>query len=142
MTQIDFYTNAPDKFRVAVKLAEKAYGQGQRTLIYTADARSGDFLDNLMWTTPPIGFVPHCRAGDELAEMTPVVIDHRGEDITHDDVLINLSGERPAFFSRFHRLLEIIGDDPADIAGGRARWGFYKERGYPLNHHDLGKNRR
>lgn len=141
MTQIDFYTNVPDRFRVACKLAEKAYAQGQRTLIYTADARSGDHLDTLMWTTPALSFLPHCRAGDELAEMTPIVIDHRGEDITHDDVLINLSGERPAFFSRFHRLLEIIGEDAAEKAAGRERWGFYKERGYPLNHHDLGKPR-
>ncbi|MBS4096924.1 MAG: DNA polymerase III subunit chi [Sulfuricella sp.] len=141
MTQIDFYTNVPDKFRIACQLAGKAYAQGQRTLIYTADARSRDHLDTLLWTTPAIGFIPHCKAGDELAEMTPVVIDHRGEDITHDDVLINLSDERPAFFSRFQRLLEIIGEDAAEKAAGRERWGFYKERGYPLNHHDLGKSR-
>lgn len=141
MTQIDFYTNAPDKFRVACKLAEKAYAQGQRTLVYVADAGSGERLDALMWSAPATGFLPHCRAGDELAEQTPVVIDHRGEDITHDDVLINLSGERPAFFSRFHRLLEIVGLDEGDIGAARERWGFYKERGYPLNHHDLGKSR-
>lgn len=141
MTQIDFYTNAPDKFRVACKLAEKACSQGQRTLVYVADAASGDRLDALMWSVPATGFLPHCRAGDELAGETPVVIDHRGEDISHDDVLINLSGERPAFFSRFHRLLEIVGLEEEDVGAARERWGFYKERGYPLNHHDLGKTR-
>ncbi len=141
MTQIDFYTNAPDKFRVACKLAEKAYAQGQRTLVYVADAGSGERLDALMWSVPATGFLPHCRAGDGLAGETPVVIDHRGEDITHDDVLINLSGERPAFFSRFHRLLEIVGTEKEDVGAARERWGFYKERGYPLNHHDLGKTR-
>lgn len=141
MTQIDFYTNAPDKFRVACKLAEKACAQGQRTLVYVSDAASGERLDALMWSIPATGFLPHCRAGDALAGQTPIVIDHRGEDVTHDDVLINLSGERPAFFSRFQRLLEIVGSAENDAGAARERWGFYKERGYALNHHDLGKSR-
>lgn len=141
MTQVDFYTNVADKLKTACQLAGKACAAGQRTLVYTADARSSEHLDTLMWTFNNIGFLPHCQAGDRLAAQTPVVIDHRGEDISHDDVLINLSGTRPAFFSRFQRLLEIVGNDAEDVQAARERWGFYKERGYPLNHHDLGKSR-
>lgn len=139
MTQIDFYTNSPDRCRTACVLAAKAYGRGLRTMIFSPDAATSARLDEMLWTTPALGFIPHCRAGDALAEMTPIVIDHRGEDVTHDDVLINLSGERPAFFSRFRRLLEIVGVDDNDKTAARERWRFYRERGYPLDNHDTGQ---
>jgi len=141
MTQIDFYTNAADKFRIACVIAAKAYERGLRTLIYVPDAATGGKLDQLLWSTPALGFVPHCLAGDELAAVTPIVIDQRGEDVTHDDVLLNLCAERPPFFSRFQRLVEIVGLDEEDKAAARERWRFYRERGYALDTHDTGKKR-
>jgi len=56
--------------------------------------------------------------------------------ITSDDhpgpaaVLINLQAEPPSFFSRFERLAEIRRTDQTDAAAGRARFRFYRERGY------------
>jgi DNA polymerase-3 subunit chi len=141
MTQIDFYTNATDKFRIACVIATKAFERGLRTLIYTPDAATSAKLDDMLWSTPALSFIPHCRAGDELAATTPIVIDHRGEDTTHDDVLLNLCTERPPFFSRFQRLVEIVGLDDEDKAAARARYRFYRERGYPLDTHDTGKKR-
>lgn len=141
MTQIDFYTNAADKFRIACVIAAKAYERGLRTLIYTPDSATSAKLDEMLWTTPALGFIPHCLAGDELAAVTPIVIDPRGEDVTHDDVLVNLCAERPPFFSRFQRLVEIVGLDDADKAAARERWRFYRERGYALDTHDTGKKR-
>lgn len=141
MTQIDFYTNAADKFRIACVIAAKAYERGLRTLIYTPDSATSAKLNEMLWTTPALGFIPHCLAGDELAAVTPIVIDQRGEDVTHDDVLLNLCAERPPFFSRFQRLVEIVGLDDADKAAARERWRFYRERGYALDTHDTGKKR-
>ncbi len=141
MTQIDFYINAADKFRIACVIAAKAYERGLRTLIYTPDSAASAKLDQMLWTTPALGFIPHCLAEDELAAVTPIVIDQRGEDVTHDDVLLNLCAERPPFFSRFQRLVEIVGLDEEDKAAARERWRFYRERGYALDTHDTGKKR-
>jgi len=141
MTQIDFYTNAADKYRIACVIATKALERGLRTMIYTPDAAASAQLDAMLWSTPALGFVPHCRAGDELAAVTPIVIDHRGDDVTHDDVLVNLCAERPPFFSRFQRLVEIVGNGEEDKAAARERYRYYRERGYPLDTHDTGKKR-
>lgn len=141
MTQIDFYTNAADKYRVACVIAAKAFERGLRTMIYTPDAATSKQLDALLWSAPALGFIPHCCAGDALVTVTPIVIDHRGDDVTHDDVLVNLRIERPPFFSRFQRLVEIVGNGEDDKAAARERYRYYRERGYPLDTHDTGKKR-
>jgi DNA polymerase III subunit chi len=41
----------------------------------------------------------------------------------------------PTFFGRFERVAEIIVQDRRDV--GRDRYRFYRDRGYPLFHHEL-----
>ena len=75
--------------------------------------------------------------GNPLAAETPIVVDHA---LAHEGaaaVLINLHRETPPFFSRFERLVEIIGTDDGATAAGRERWRYYKERGYALRSHNL-----
>jgi DNA polymerase-3 subunit chi len=54
-----------------------------------------------------------------------------------DDVLVNLASTVPAFFSRFNRVAELVGNDEAARAAARERYRFYQERGYTLNTHKL-----
>ena len=56
---------------------------------------------------------------------------------SHDDLLINLQLDIPAFFGRFHRVAEVVTQDEASLAALRKSWLFYKERGYQLEKHDL-----
>jgi len=58
----------------------------------------------MLWSTPSIGFVPHCRCDHRLAPITPVIVDHLSEPLIHDQVLVNLCDDTPPFFSRFQRL--------------------------------------
>ena len=37
----------------------------------------------------------------------------------------------------FQRVAEIVLNDPESLRASRARWSFYKDRGYPLEHHDM-----
>lgn len=140
MTRIDFYFNAPDKLAVAARLAQKAYASKARLLIFTRDARTLDDLDKRMWVLPATGFLPHCRAGDAIAAETPVLLTADPEALPHHDVLLNLDTDRPANFSRFERLLEVVSrDDEQDRAQARARFKFYKDRGYEIKSNDLAK---
>jgi DNA polymerase-3 subunit chi len=68
-----------------------------------------------------------------------VIVDYQGETLLNDDVLLNLRPEWPAFFSRFQRLVEIVGLDEADRAQARERFRFYRDRGYEIRTHDLSK---
>lgn len=140
MTQVDFYFNAENKLDVARKLAGKAYQSGLRALLYTSDARLANDLDAYLWTRDKLSFVPHVRCGHPLAGETPLLIGADAEAMASHDVLINLDAECPSCFSRFTRLLEVVGVDEADRQAGRQRYKFYKERGYALINHDLAQH--
>jgi len=139
MTQIDFYTHVDDKLRVACQLSAKAVARGLKVVVWCADPDAVHRFDRMLWTTPAIGFVPHCGPDDALAAETPVIIDCRGENLVHDEVLLNLRGEWPPFFGQFQRLIEIVSRDDADRATARERFRFYRERGYEIRTHDLSK---
>ncbi len=137
MTQIDFYTHVQDKRLLACKLSAKALEQGLRVLVLTADEAMAVKVDQLLWSVPATGFLPHCRARDELAPVTPVIVDHDPGELLHEQVLLNLSGTRPVFFSRFQRLIEIVTTDEADREAARGRFRFYRDRGYEIRSHDM-----
>ncbi|HET8609608.1 MAG TPA: DNA polymerase III subunit chi [Burkholderiales bacterium] len=136
MTQVDFYTHVEDRLRTACVLAGKAYASGMRVLVFCADHAAAQKFSHLLWSAPSTGFVPHCMATDALAGITPVIVDHEGTNIPHDEVLINLRDEWPPFFSRFQRLLEIVSLDEAEREAARQRFRFYRDRGYEIRSHD------
>jgi DNA polymerase-3 subunit chi len=141
MTEVLFYTNASDKLRTTCQLSSKALERNRRVMILTPENEVTDRLSQLLWTTPSTGFTPHCRAAERLAAVTPVIVDHVAEPVVHEDVLINLCEDTPSFFSRFHRLIEIVTEDEKDRTRARERYRFYRDRGYEIVTHDLGKSR-
>jgi DNA polymerase-3 subunit chi len=140
MTQIDFYTHVDNKLQTLSALTAKAMTKGARLMILTPDPQTTDRIDRLLWTQPAIGFLPHCRAHDRLAPMTPIILDHNAEPVVHEQVLVNLCDEPPPIFSRYERLIEIVSLEDGDRERGRARFRFYRERGYDIRTHDLSKN--
>ncbi|MEJ2693893.1 MAG: DNA polymerase III subunit chi [Candidatus Thiodiazotropha sp.] len=126
MTQVDFYVlkerASGNRYTLACRLSEKIYHQGRRIFIHTGSEEETRHLDRLLWTFRQGSFVPHGIDGS----CDPAV-----------NVLINLAGAVPGFFSRFERVAEIIDKEPQVIADGRDRFRFYRDRGYPLNKHDI-----
>jgi DNA polymerase III subunit chi len=137
MTQIDFYTHVDNKLHTVCQLVAKAYERKLKVLVFTPDVATSQKLDNMLWTTPAIGFLPHALARTPVATETPVIIDHEGDELTHDHVLVNLRNEWPPFFSRFQRLIEIVSLDENDRLAARERFSFYRDRGYPIKSHNL-----
>ena len=138
MTEVLFYTHAEDKLQTACTLTAKALARKMRVMLFTADPAATDRLSKLLWSVPSTGFTPHCRSENPLATVTPVIVDHSSEPLVHDQVLINLRMETPSFFSRFQRLVEIVGLEEADREAARTRFRFYRDRGYEIRTHVLG----
>ena len=142
MTSIDFYFNAGDRLGVACRLAGKALLQKKRVLIYAPGAEMAQRIDRLLWTSQAVSFLPHCYAHDPLAGGTPVLIADGGEPAgaaAACEVLLNLSDGTPPFFERHERVLEIVAQDPEQVLAGRARFKYYRERGYEIRNHDLAR---
>ena len=142
MTEVLFYTFADDPLDVARRVASKAHAQGKRVMIHAPDPATADTIDRLLWTSPALGFVPHCRDTDALAGETPILIGSNADALQSADVMINLDTAQPAAFARFERLVEIIGQDDASRERGRERYRFYQTRGYALTTHDLRESAR
>lgn len=139
MTKVDFYTGSIDKLRTACQLSHKAMQHGLRTVISLPDAASCDALDRLLWQYPDTAFIPHARFDSPEAENAPVILSYDNDTFLQHDLLISLHNECLPFFSRFERLIEIIGTDETDSRRGRERYKFYRDRGYEMRHFDLSK---
>ena len=138
MTRVDFYllqdVDETARLRFACRLAAKALGAGHTTHLHVDDQQRAEQLDELLWAYPERRMIPHGIVSTPAATGAPVTIGH-SEVPDHDTVLVNLAGEIPGFFSRFERVAEIVlGNTRED---GRIRYKYYRDRGYPLFHHEL-----
>jgi DNA polymerase-3 subunit chi len=145
MTRIDFYTLEPDspgdRLLLVCRLCERIRSEGLRILVHCPDAGIARQLDRLLWTFRDDAFLPHGILGVDTATidpvLTPILISPDGQPEVEDQALINLGPEVPTFFSRFQRVCEPIDQEPGVRASGRERFRWYRERGYPLEHHEI-----
>jgi len=139
MTKVDFYTGSEDKLRTACQLTHKAMQNGLRVLLHTPDVPTTEALDKLLWHYPATAFIPHCLNNEAGSNDAPVVLDHQGGALPHSELLISLHTACLPFFSRFERVIEIVGQDAEEVRLGRERFSFYRDRGYEMRHFDLRK---
>ncbi|WP_414442846.1 DNA polymerase III subunit chi [Burkholderia sp. 22PA0106] len=137
MTRIDFHSNVGDSLAYACRLLRKAYLAGQPVVVCADPARLRA-LDERLWTFAPLEFIPHCSVDSPQASQTPIVLTADLSHAPHDGVVLNLGAEVPAQFARFTRLLEVVGNTPDELAAGRDRYRFYRDRGYALNNYKQG----
>ena len=147
MTDINFYVSKQDglesRFRIAYKLIGYALKRNLFIHIHTDNEEMNKQINDWLWTFDKSSFIPHCiiTQTDDANKKTEIketiTISHDYEPMENCDYLINLSIQRPAFFSRFSKLAEIIDNSEEILAAGRKRYVFYRERGYTLAYHKL-----
>jgi DNA polymerase III subunit chi len=138
MTRIDFYFNADSKPRTACQLTARALQQRLRVLIYAPDDTVARGIDQALCAFPAISFAHREVTGAGVPE-TPVLIVRDADTAIHDEVLLNMHHAAPRFFSRFQRLIEIVGCGEDDREAARRRFRFYRDRGYAIGHHDVAR---
>ena len=139
MMQIYFYSGSNDRLQTACRLCAKAVQQNMKVLIYAPDTAVLEELDQLLWTFAPTSFIPHCdiRADSELVNATPVILSNSIPADRQFDVLLNLHQQQPPAFDQFNRLIEIADTSPEGKQTARARYRFYKDAHYPMQHFNL-----
>jgi DNA polymerase III subunit chi len=137
MTRIDFYQITESRLTedaLVCKLCQKAYESGQKVLLLTRSEQHSQHLDQLLWTHDDESFIPHDQQQEE-GVFTPILIKHEADPRGERQLLINLTQDIPIFFAQFERVLELVTED--NKVQARSHYSYYKERGYPLNHHTL-----
>jgi DNA polymerase-3 subunit chi len=137
VTRIQFFHGAQDRLKAAAQWIKSRYEAQLPVWVYSDNESDLDQLDRLLWTQVATGFIPHCRSGDKLQPLTPVVLSNSMEATSQDQCLLNLANDIPPGFSRFDELVEIVSTDDDDRLPGRERFRFYRERGYDLRNIDI-----
>jgi len=136
MTRVEFFFNVDDKLAKAAELCEKAVDKGRQLTIFTqGDAMSGA-LQQRLWQQSTTSFLASVKADEAMSQFSAIVLADNNENLVQDDILINLQAEYPPFFSRFRYLVELVGNEEADKATARARFRFYRDRGYEIKSTD------
>ncbi|MBT3867136.1 MAG: DNA polymerase III subunit chi [Gammaproteobacteria bacterium] len=135
MTRIDFYQTSGDEHAFACRLIDMVYRKGHQIYVHTSAEEQAKTLNEQLWTFKEDSFVPHSLHSEAMDVPIKIGFDHEPEE--HQDVLINLSGQIPHFFSRFDRVAEIVPVDQNSRKSARENYAYYKERGYVLNYHEI-----
>ncbi|MDR0996539.1 MAG: DNA polymerase III subunit chi [Zoogloeaceae bacterium] len=143
MPKVFFYFNAWDRLAYAAALVHKVWGQGRGFALFVPDPERAQAIDRLLWTHPPLGFAPHCRAEAALAAETPILLAARLGDLPAEasrrERLLNLADTVPEGFEDFANVIEIVGKSDAEKAPARQRFLHYKAAGCPLESLDVGR---
>lgn len=144
MTQVDFYILDSDsddaRLRLACKIVDKATQLENHVFIHATSDDEARQIDELLWTFSQGSFIPHRIVRGELTEppLEPVLIGVNQQPGTGRwDVLINLAGDVPEFFSRYQRVAEVVDANAVRREQSRERYRFYRDRGYKLNTHQV-----
>lgn len=148
MTRVDFYVLEDDteqaRDRFACRLVDKAWRLKHTVYLHAASQLEAQRIDGLMWTWSDRSFLPHVLDSPDLdaglAAATPVRIGAGSEPAFEAEILVNLAHEVPLFFSRFERVVEVVGGGSEARALARSRFKFYRDRGYTLETHRIGSS--
>jgi DNA polymerase-3 subunit chi len=140
MTRIDFYSNAEPKLQVACRLVAEVIQQHLRVVVYAPDENTARSFAEFFRTHQANGSVPPRMTHPERSSETPVVIARADAEMAHYQVILNLHADSPPSFSRFERLVELVGTGNEDRQLARSRFRFYRDRGYEINHYDLSRS--
>ncbi|WP_461429483.1 DNA polymerase III subunit chi [Ketobacter sp.] len=142
---MDFYILPEDNrispLHYAARLVEKAFRRGHQIYIHTRDEEQTRLLSEQLWQRPQ-SFLAHdasdCGGPQGQAQKHHrIQVSHQGQPGLHSDVMVNLAGTIPDFFSRFERVAEIVPGKPESRSQSRQNFRFYQERGYALNSHSI-----
>lgn len=140
MTQIDFFSNAPNRLDYVIRLLKKIQTAQQNAVVY-GETLTINALSDALWQQN--GFWAHDVHHSDTAEVlcAPIILLSQMPQalLPHHDIIVNLSDVVPDAFATFKRLIEVVPNEEIPRQAARERWVFYKERGYVMKHHDIAR---
>ena len=142
MTRIDFYVqNQASQTayeRLICKITEKAWQNQHEIFLLCSNTEQLDRFDELLWTFSATSFIPHSPTYDGDGKV--VLLSSERKTLRNYEVLINLTTDVPEHAGKFIRVIESTGYNEAMREDARKKYKYYKDRGYPIFTHEIGKN--
>lgn len=139
MAEAVFYVlatqSAQERLLFACRLIEKIYRTGQFCQVLTDTPQQSRYLDDLLWTFRAGSFIPHqVSTGGQAPQVLPqVLISTFDQAQAGSKTVLNLSSQCPTA----ERIIEILDDNEATKAAGRARYRQYQVMGMEMKTHNI-----
>jgi len=146
VTRIDFYVqNQANQIayeRLICKITEKAWQNQHEIFLLCSNTEQLNRFDELLWTFSATSFIPHSPIcdGDGDGDGKVVILSSERKTLRNHEVLINLTTDVPEHAGKFIRVIESTGYNEAMREDARKKYKYYKDRGYPIFTHEIGKN--
>ncbi len=138
MAEVFFYLTNENTTSFAIKLSEKSFTQHRKLHILCENQDGAYTMDETLWQLPANRFIPHALMNDNNPHLSPITIGFDGQDGSHKDILMQLSNNIPSIWTKYRRVIEIVGQDTDKVAS-RDRYRAYQEKGVQIQIFDLRK---
>jgi DNA polymerase-3 subunit chi len=132
MPRIEFYvlpsSQPAGRLKMACQLTAKAWRAGLSVFLRGADAAQCAELDELLWRFKGETFIPHNLYSD--APDAPVVIGLDQPPLLPQGLLINLHPQICTDCTQFSRIIEIVNQQPEQLALSRENFRLYRQQGF------------
>ncbi|WP_058533250.1 DNA polymerase III subunit chi [Legionella saoudiensis] len=139
--RVDFYLLESDqdhaRWLIACRLLEKAYHRGHRVYVYCNNQQDAELIDELLWTFKEDSFIPHNLQGEGPEPPPPIQIGYGQEPRGFNDILLNLSTQIPAFYTKFKRVMELVSNREIEKEQSRIHYREYRAKGCELHTHPI-----
>lgn len=140
MQQVDFHFNVPGRLLYACQVAKTVLVKRRLTLSYwSSNSDLLKRLDSMLWSFDDLAFLPHSFAEGEAASSAPILLSTNLSALK-GDVLVLLDDSLPpnwkTEFSRFNRIIDIVGTSEQEKATSRIRYKAYRDSGVKLMAYD------
>lgn len=110
-------------------------------VILAQDETQAQAFDQLLWTQPTTGFLPHCRPRSDALwiKETPIHILTPQDNAAAADILLNLSNDLPQHIDPYPQIMEIISEEDAVRLPARDRVLHYRAKGHVVAYRNLQK---
>ncbi len=122
----------------ACRLTDKAWQSGFSVHIHTADQKTCQTMDQLLWNWREDSFLPHEISNTENQSKAPITIGHEPPGKEAVELLINLAPEPPEFYAQFQRVCEIVVNHGTEtVEASRNKFRKYREAGIEPETHKI-----
>lgn len=141
MQQVDFHFNVPGRLLYACQVAKTVLVKHQLTLSFWSSSEDQlKRLNSMLWSFDDLAFLPHAFVGGSFSAASAPILLSTDLSALKGDVLVLLDDALPpdwrAEFSRFGRIIDIVGTSEQEKATSRIRYKAYRDSGVKLMAYD------
>jgi DNA polymerase-3 subunit chi len=141
MPSVDFYylkdVHKQNLILFCCRLLEVAYYKNHQIYVAIETLTQAEELDQLLWSFRDNSFIPHKLLVAQANLPIALIVGRYTQQLSVQDVLLNLTATIPANAANFTRILEVFNIQSLATGWHDSHRAYYQERQWPVKEHNL-----